>query len=229
MNSSAGRDGQAGPPAHEVVYRQLRDMVLFGDLVPGQAVTIQGLVERLDAGMTPVREALRRLTAEGALEALGNRRIVVPVLTRATVDELGSLRAMLEPSVAAALVARITRAEIDGLETIDTDLDAAIARGDISGYLRLNHAFHAEINRIAAQPILSSLIERLWLRFGPSLRMVCGQVGTRSLPDRHKDLITALRAGNEDAVRAALAQDAEQGMTLIRQGLNAAADSIDRA
>ena len=83
----------AGLPTHELVYRQLRDMVLFGDLVPGQAVTIQGLTQYLSAGMTPVREALRRLIAEGALEAQGNRRISVPRLTRANVDELIFARA----------------------------------------------------------------------------------------------------------------------------------------
>ena len=54
----------AGLPTHELVYRQLRDMVLFGELLPGQAVTIQGLIQHLSAGMTPVREALRRLIAE---------------------------------------------------------------------------------------------------------------------------------------------------------------------
>ena len=53
-------------PTHEVTYGHLRDMVLTGGLAPGQAVTIQGLIHDLGAGMTPVREAIRRLTAEGA-------------------------------------------------------------------------------------------------------------------------------------------------------------------
>ncbi|WP_311201718.1 GntR family transcriptional regulator [Sulfitobacter sp. S190] len=54
----------ASLPTHEVVYRQARDLVLFGELAPGAAVTIQGIVDRLDAGITPVREAIRRLIAE---------------------------------------------------------------------------------------------------------------------------------------------------------------------
>ena len=52
-------------PAHESVYQGLRQMILGGDFAPGQAVTIQGLVELLGAGMTPVREAIRRLISEG--------------------------------------------------------------------------------------------------------------------------------------------------------------------
>ncbi|MCA3444998.1 MAG: GntR family transcriptional regulator, partial [Rhodobacter sp.] len=68
-------------PTHELTYARLRDMVLFGHLLPGQPVTIQGLVSDLEAGMTPVREAIRRLIAEGALTLLGNRRVLVPHLT----------------------------------------------------------------------------------------------------------------------------------------------------
>ena len=82
----------AGLPAHELVYRALRKRVLFGELQPGEPVTIQGLTETLGVGMTPVREALRRLTAEGALTFLGNRRIAVPVLDLQAVDELLTAR-----------------------------------------------------------------------------------------------------------------------------------------
>ena len=56
MNNLANK-----PPAHELVYRRLREMILCGELEPGQAITIQGLVATLGAGMTPVREAIRRL------------------------------------------------------------------------------------------------------------------------------------------------------------------------
>ena len=79
---------QRNIPEHERVYTRLRDMILFGDLVPGQPVTIHGLVEQIEAGMTPVREALRRLTSEGALQALGNRRICVPELSLAQLEEI---------------------------------------------------------------------------------------------------------------------------------------------
>lgn len=88
----------SGLPAHELVYRRLRDMILFGELEPGQPVTIQGLVEHMQVGMTPVREALRRLTAAGALEFQGNRRIIVPVLDASAIEELTLARIALEPA-----------------------------------------------------------------------------------------------------------------------------------
>lgn len=219
MNSQAEAMTRAGPPAHERVYRRLREMILFGELEPGQAVTIQGLVEDLGAGMTPVREALRRLTAEGALAALGNRRIVVPELTSDASRELFGLRTALEPALAVGAATWATAGDIDRLEAIDATLDLAIERGDVGGYLRANHAFHADLNTLSRMPIHTALVEGLWLRFGPSLRVVCGQVGTRNLPDRHKELIAAMRAGDKAAAQEAMAQDVSQGMDLISSGL----------
>jgi len=215
---TALRDG-AGLPAHERVYRRLRTMVLFGELEPGQAVTIQGLTDQLGVGMTPVREALRRLIAEGALAFQDNRRICVPVLDAAAVEQLGLARAALEPELARRAATRATADDIARLRATDARLDRAIARGDVAGYLTQNHRFHAELNAIADAPILTDMVDGLWLRFGPSLRVVCGLFGTRNLPDRHKDLLAALDARDSAAAAEAMHQDVSQGMAQIRAGL----------
>ena len=88
MKDDINMTNESKLPAHEIVYRKLRDLVLFGEIAPGQAVTIQGLTDQLDAGMTPVREAIRRLISEGALDFQGNRRVCVPNLSVQNVNEL---------------------------------------------------------------------------------------------------------------------------------------------
>jgi len=87
-------------PSHEVTYARLRDMILFGHLAPGAPVTIQGLITDLGAGMTPVREAIRRLTAEGALLPQGNRRVAVPELSPEMLEQVAFARLALEPKPA---------------------------------------------------------------------------------------------------------------------------------
>ena len=213
------RADSAGLPTHEVVYRRLREMILFGELAPGQPVTIQGLVERLEVGMTPVREALRRLIAEGALVFQGNRRITVPVLDAAAVDELTLARVALEPQLARRAAQRCASEGVARLRATDARLDAAIGKGDVTGYLVENHQFHTELNEIAGAPILTDLVEGLWLRFGPSLRVVCGQFGTRNLPDLHKAILDALEVGNAEAAAEAMEQDVRQGMEQIAAAL----------
>src|SRR3989338_2642237 len=122
-------------PTHEVTYTRLRDMILFGILEPGQPVTIQGLTADLDAGMTPVRDAIRRLTAEGALLPQGNRRVTVPRLTPSILDQVAFARLTIEPRLAELAGAAVTPDLIARLEAIDARVDAAIAADAVRAVL----------------------------------------------------------------------------------------------
>ncbi len=206
-------------PAHQAVYEKLRVMILFGDLAPGQAVTIQGLTEQLAAGMTPVREALRRLIAEGALTHKDNRRVSVPILSKEGANELGFMRKAIEPELTRRAAMRMTDDILASLSACDNDLNTAIAQGDVGGYLTHNYRFHATIYAAAQAPIMTATVDRLWLRFGPSLRVVCGRFGTSNLPDKHKDLLEALRRGDIEASASAMAEDIEQGIHQIEVAL----------
>ncbi|SFB06415.1 transcriptional regulator, GntR family [Poseidonocella pacifica] len=204
-------------PAHARVYHDLRAQILFGELAPGEPVTIQGLCERLSAGTTPVREAIRRLCAEGALEMRGNRRICVPDLAPEALADIMLIRRTVEPELARRATKRVTSQQIEDLEIRDRELDETILRGDLHGYLRANYIFHRSIYRIAQAPVLADFADLAWLRFGPSLRVVCGRVGTTGLPDRHKEILDAMRKGDADGAAEALRRDTEQGMALIAE------------
>ena len=210
-------------PAHQRVYEQLRAMILFGDLAPGQAVTIQGLTDALEAGMTPVREALRRLIAEGALTHQGNRRVSVPLLTPAGVEELGFMRLALEPELTRRAAGRMTPARLARLGEIDAELNTAISKGDISGYLTQNYRFHTTLYDGADAAIMAATVDRLWLRFGPSLRVVCARFGTGELPDKHADLLAALGSNDVEAAVTAISEDVAQGTKQIKTALTGAA------
>lgn len=217
MKDKAPRSGENDQkrPAHEQVYQTLRSQILYGELVPGQPVTIQGLTDSLGVGMTPVREAIRRLISDGALVFQGNRRVSVPLLSGPDVEQVIFARMSIESELSRRAAVNMTSNEIDNLERIDRRLDQTISDGDVSGYLRLNHRFHKTLYAKADAPILSDIAERLWLKFGPSLRVVCGRFGTQSLPDRHKDIIAALRRQDAEQVAKATIQDIEQGMELM--------------
>ncbi len=202
-------------PEHETTYRRLREMVLFGVLAPGQKVTIQGIARALDAGMTPVREAIRRLTAEGALELHENRRVSVPRLEPAQLDELAFARRTLEPKLARMAQARMRPGDIDALTAIDRQLDAAIEEGDVHGYLACNYRFHFSLYEAARAPILLSLTQSLWLRFGPSLRVVIESGGTIG-PDRHRAALASMRVGDAEGLAAAIEADVVQGLDRVR-------------
>ena len=206
-------------PSHEVTYARLRDMILFGHLAPGAPVTIQGLIADLGAGMTPVREAIRRLTAEGALLPQGNRRVAVPELSAELLDQVAFARLAIEPRLAALAAPRLTSAAIDRLEAIDAAVSRAIDAGKLPDYLAANHTFHFAIYEAASAPVLLDLARSLWLRAGPSLRAVIDRYGRETAPDLHREAIAAMRAGDAAALADAIKRDIQQGVDHVRQAL----------
>ena len=217
--SDTSQNPTAKTPTHQAVFLRLRDAILFGELKPGQAVTIQGLTAMLDVGITPVREALRRLVSQGALEMHDNRRVTVPELTQNSVSELEFMRLSLEPELTRRFAKLADQQAISELRRIDELLNDAIQLGDVPGYLLQNHAFHATIYAGANAPIMTEAADRLWLRFGPSLRVVCGRFGTQNLPDKHQELLQALENGNAEAAGKAMIGDVKQGMVQIMSAL----------
>ena len=203
-------------PEHQAIYLQIRNMILFGTLVPGQAVTIQGLIDDIGAGMTPVREAIRRLSAEGALETGGNRRIRVPEITRDRLDQISFARLSIEPRLTELAAEHMTDQTLAALDACDSEVDRAIADGDIEAYLEANYRFHFTLYDCADAEVLSKIATSLWLQVGPSLRIVCGRYGTANLPDKHSEALSALRAGNAQRAAEAIADDIRQGMGQVR-------------
>jgi DNA-binding GntR family transcriptional regulator len=206
-------------PTHEVTYARLRDMILFGLLEPGAPVTIQGLINDLGAGMTPVREALRRLAAEGALLPQGNRRVTVPRVSLGVLDQIAFARLTIEPHLAELASNHLTPALIARLEALDAQVDAAIRVGDITAYLQSNHAFHFALYEASNAPVLVDMARSLWLRFGPSLRIVVARGGALALPDQHGLALSAMRAGDGTALAQALRDDILQGVDQVRAAL----------
>jgi DNA-binding GntR family transcriptional regulator len=206
-------------PSHEVTYARLRDMILYGHLAPGAPVTIQGLIGDLGAGMTPVREAIRRLTAEGALLPQGNRRVAVPQLTSGLLDQVAFARLTIEPRLAELAAENLTSGLIDRLQAIDNAVDRAIRSGNIPAYLEANHAFHFALYEASDAAVLVDMARSLWLRFGPSLRVVCARYGSAALPDRHSEALAAMRAGDGGAVAAAIQRDIADGVGQVRQAI----------
>jgi len=102
-------------PAHEMVYRALRTRIMHGGMAPGEALTLRGLGKEFNVSMTPAREAVRRLIAEGALTPSASGRVSTPELTNERLEELASIRALLEPELAARALPRAHNALIERL------------------------------------------------------------------------------------------------------------------
>jgi len=201
--------------AHEETYRTLYYAIITGRFEPGKVLTIRGLAEQLGCSPMPVREAVRRLVALGALEMRSTRRISVAPITEEKFNEIWSARTMLEPEIAARAMVNVDKALIRDLERIDNEIAEAMEKGDPDSYTLKNWEFHFTLYRAANCPIFLRLIESVWLQFGPFMRMVTGRLGTSLLVDQHEMAVEALKKKDEAALREAIRLDIQDGMQRI--------------
>jgi DNA-binding GntR family transcriptional regulator len=212
-----GADGAPaeGPPLHAGVYDELRRRLITGKITPGVGLSTRGLALELGVSQMPVRDALSRLAAEGAVVIRSKRRIEVAPMTADRFADLLACRLLLEPEAAAAALPHLDAKAIRRLRRIDADLDRAIDDGDVIAYMECNFAFHFGLYRANGRATLNRLIEALWLQFGPFMRTVYGYYGAANLVDQHRLALEALEAGDAQALKAAIAADIADGMGLI--------------
>jgi DNA-binding GntR family transcriptional regulator len=165
--------------------------------------------------MTPVREALRRLVAEGALSLSASGRVATPQLSGDRIEELAALRALLETELAARALPRAHLALIDRMEAIDRGIAEQISQGDASGYIRANLEFHRTLYLRAQAPAMLAIAETVWLQLGPTMRALYGRLNRTEAPRHHRLIVAALRAGDEPGLRLAVRADVTQGLRLL--------------
>lgn len=203
-------------PAHERVYRSLRTRIMHGEMAPGEALTLRGIGKSYDVSMTPAREAVRRLVAEGALFLSSSGRVSTPELSNERIEELATLRAMLEPELASRALPRAHFALIERLETINKGVGQMVARHDATGYIRMNLEFHRTLYLRAQAPAMLAMTETVWLQLGPTMRALYGRLNRTEPPHHHRHILGALKAGDDPGLRLAVRTDATQGLRLLK-------------
>ncbi len=203
------------PLLHASVYETLRGRLISGAIIPGEGLSTRGIALELGVSQMPVRDALSRLSAEGAVLIRSKRKIEVPPLTPERFADLLACRLLLEPEAAARSLPNLDAAAIERLRAIDAGIDRSIAEGDVHGYTEGNCAFHFALYRANGRNTLNRLIEALWLQFGPYMRTVYEQHPADHFADQHHMALQAIVAGDEAGLRRAVAADITDGMGLI--------------
>ncbi|MDT9600493.1 GntR family transcriptional regulator [Sphingosinicella rhizophila] len=212
---------------HERAYLQLRNGLMAGLFRPGESVTLRGVADALGTSVMPIREAVRRLVSERALEMPNSRSIRVPSMSLAHFDELCACRLLLEGEAAFQAAARCSPALTARLADLDRQYGTFAAAGDTAAMLAANQAFHFTLYRAGGSELLFSMIETLWLQSGPYLNLFIAsedtarELGETVAPSPHKDLLTALRRKRGEAARAAIVADISDAAIMYRARIEA--------
>jgi DNA-binding GntR family transcriptional regulator len=189
------------------VYSVVRDAIINGHFMPGSAITIMGLSEMVGTSPMPVREALRQLTAEGALEIMPNRTIAVPLLTRSEFDDLTALRCHLECIVAVRALPNLTADSLNRLDRLNMRMKKAREDRNLDKHLRLNWEFHSTLYKESNSHFFIDLIEKLWLKIGPLIRFALQEVDFSNAAAYHQSTVAALRSADEAQIRKSIELD----------------------
>lgn len=215
MNAKIETPQETTGLAHERIYRHLRNAIMWGEIPPGQALTLRGVAKAYQTSITPAREALRRLTADGAIRMTQTGRYSTNSLTPDRIEELSTLRGLLEPELASRALPRVYNALIDRLSDINTRIEQRIARGDADHYIRGNLEFHRALYLRAQSPAMLALVETIWLQLGPTMRQL--YASHRHIPntEMHRRIIGALKAGDEPGLRLTIRADVTGGLRML--------------
>jgi DNA-binding GntR family transcriptional regulator len=194
------------------VYGSLRLALLSGRFVPGEQVSLRGLADMLGTSAMPVREAVQRLVAEGALVLLSNRVIRVALATDEAYAEVIRIRMHIEGYAAERAATRGTRQLLANLRRMNETMRKSANKLDIDAALAANHAFHFALYEAAASPQLLEIISGLWLRSGPMIAIARENAkGARAMfatgVEAHQRIIGAVAERDPGAVRCAIGVD----------------------
>jgi DNA-binding GntR family transcriptional regulator len=198
------------PQLAEDVARLVRRRIFDGTYAPGQYIRLDQLAAELGISVTPVREALFVLSAEGLLSQQPRRGFTVVPVTGRDLTDVSNVQAHIGGELAARAAANITDDQLRELEKIQTELEDAYADDDGERAVRLNHEFHKAINVAAESPKLAQLMSQI-TRYAPEsvFPTIPGWSDVSTV--HHRKLLAALDKHDEDLARTAMSEHLAAG------------------
>jgi len=221
------------PQLSDDVARYVRRRIFDGTLRAGRYLRLDQLAADLGVSVTPVREALLNLCAEGLLVQQPRRGFMVLELTARDVADVANVQAFIGGELAARAAELVTDDQLDQLRAIQDELERAYGGDDLDRTVRLNHEFHRLVNVVGDSPKLTQFMSAI-TRYAPeSVFPSLSGWPTQSTSD-HRRLIAALQRRDVGAARSAMAEHFTGGVTpltehLVARGVIAAGEAVDDA
>jgi DNA-binding GntR family transcriptional regulator len=207
----------------EEVAAYVREMIMSGEVRPGEFLRMDRIAAAVGVSNTPVREGLLALSSQGFVRQIPRRGFVVAALRRQDIQDLFWAQALLAAELAVRAAKRMTLEQLARLDEIDRAYHQATAAGEDAKVVALGHAFHREINLSADSmrlaTLLGSVVRTLPLQFYSTIE---GWVD--SSQHEHPEIVAALREHDAKKAGALMQRHISQGAdrlidTLEKRGL----------
>lgn len=233
MSIDSDPEFAARPQLSDDVARYVRRRIFNGTYRAGEYLRLDQLAAELGISVTPVREALLNLRAEGLLTQLPRRGFMVLAVTARDIADVANVQAFIGGELAARAAEKIGDEQLAALRAIQDELERAYEQDDLERTVRLNHEFHRTINVAADSPKLTQFMSGI-TRYAPeSVFPTLAGWPKQSMRD-HRRVIAAFERRDANRARMAMAEHFTIGVApltdhLIERGVIADGDGSAQA
>ena len=204
----------------EQVADFLREGIISGRFPRGTRVKQVEIAQLLKTSVTPVREAIKLLVAEGYLSGSSYKGATVVPFDVSASREIINLRMLLEAELVRFAVERLAPADVDELKGLAAEFEAAAAKRDSATARAVNYRFHKRIYTIADQPQTFHFVQILWARYPfDVINRIEGRAGRAA--EEHAELLQQMIAGDVAGATATTRRHIESGWEEMRDSLEA--------
>jgi DNA-binding GntR family transcriptional regulator len=193
----------------------LRERIISGVIARGSRLKQAEIAEQLNLSITPVREALKLLEAEGYISTDSYRGARVVPFDASASSEILTLRLLLETQLVRAAVEKITAQDIAELRQLADEFAKAFESGDRATARGVNYRFHRRMYDIACMPQTLHFTQILWARYPFDIINAAENRGQDAVSE-HDEILQALASGDVTAAMLAMRKHIESGWTVLK-------------
>ncbi|MGW0039503.1 GntR family transcriptional regulator [Gordonia sp. NB41Y] len=212
----ASRSVRRRPRLSDEVSEYVRELIVSGQLQPGEFIRPENVAEELGVSATPSREGLLSLQSEGLLRVEPRRGFVVAPLSGDDIEDVFAGQALLAGELTARATPRLSADDLARLEQLQEELETAAAAVDGDEVERLNHEFHRTIYRAAGSPKLSWMIKSS-LGYAPRRFFASVQGWPDASAHDHRAILDSLRLRDPDAARSSMTDHVRKAGQLLAE------------
>jgi DNA-binding GntR family transcriptional regulator len=206
-----------------IVEERIQQAILEGILPPGARIDQNKLAADLNVSIVPVREALKKLEAEGFVRINPRRGAFVTETSVENMEDLYFARSLMEGEAAFYAAPRLTEADLKSLDRLNDEMNRTLEAHDYEGFSAVNHKFHFAIYSAAGSAYLCNAIATLWdLAVRYRFRYLMLKDQAEIIRQEHLEILNACRAHDGDRLRKAIVAHMYRTMQGIKEHLLAA-------
>ncbi|HSQ79397.1 MAG TPA: GntR family transcriptional regulator [Candidatus Bathyarchaeia archaeon] len=177
----------------ECVIDYLKQQLIKGDLHPGDEINLTALCDTLGVSRTPVREALVQLIKDGFIEEVTRKGFKIKKLELPEIRDIYVIGGLLESEVVQTACDRAAESDIDRLEVLLDESEAALARGEFAAYTAKNLQFNELIRSFCSNALLIRLVENIRERLYFAHNRAASPAWNSLMASDHREILALLR------------------------------------